>query len=102
MTEASILFVDDDASVLSSMRRMLHPMRSQWRMAFATSGDEAMEMLSMNAYDVVVSDMRMPGMNGAQLLTRVRARHRQQRGSSSQGTPRWHSPCRPSTLRTSS
>jgi HD-like signal output (HDOD) protein len=75
MIEARVLFVDDDPNVLSSLRRTLHPMRNEWTMRFANGGAEAMEMLSEEKFDVVVSDMRMPEINGAQLLARVKTRY---------------------------
>ncbi len=75
MRELGILFVDDDAGVLSSLRRMLHPLRGEWRMRFAESGAEALAMMNEEDFDVVVSDMRMPVMNGAQFLAKVKFRH---------------------------
>lgn len=70
-----ILFVDDEQNVLDGLRRMLRSMRSEWDMAFASGGDEALEILATKRFDVIVSDMRMPGMSGEQLLTEVRKRH---------------------------
>lgn len=65
-----ILFVDDEVQILDSLRREL---RGKFRMDMANSGQEALELLSMQGpYAVVVSDMRMPGMDGAELLARVR------------------------------
>lgn len=75
MSDACILFVDDDHGVLSSMRRMMHPMRAQWKMLFAPGGKEALEIMEKESVDVVVSDMRMPEMNGAQLLAKIKSRH---------------------------
>jgi putative nucleotidyltransferase with HDIG domain len=72
-----ILFVDDDANVLEGLRRMLHPFRAEWQMAFARSGPEALEKLDAESFHVVVTDMRMPGMDGAQLLAEVKRRHPQ-------------------------
>jgi HD-like signal output (HDOD) protein len=69
-----ILFVDDEAAILAGLRRMLHPMRSQWRMRFAADATSALGMLDLEAADVVVSDMRMPGIDGATLLGEVRRR----------------------------
>ncbi len=66
-----ILFVDDEGNVLEGLRRMLRNMRHEWDMAFAESGEKALDVLSKNTFDVVVSDMRMPGMDGSQLLARV-------------------------------
>jgi HD-like signal output (HDOD) protein len=70
-----ILFVDDEPNVLQGLRRMLRPLRQEWDMAFAEGGHDALELLAQAPYDVVVSDMRMPGMNGAQLLIQVRERY---------------------------
>jgi len=50
---------------------MLFSMRREWDMRFATDGHEALKMLAESPADVVVSDMRMPQMNGAQLLNEV-------------------------------
>jgi len=54
---------------------MLHGMRKQWDMVFVESGDAALGFMADSAVDVVVSDMRMPGMNGAQLLNEVMKRY---------------------------
>ncbi len=70
-----ILFVDDESNILSGLRRMLRSMRRQWEMKFALSGPDALEQLAQYPFDVVVTDMRMPGMNGAQLLKEVMARY---------------------------
>ena len=66
-----ILFVDDEPMILAGLQRMLRNMRSEWDMAFADSGEQALEMLARSPYDVVVSDMRMPGMSGAARPPRV-------------------------------
>jgi HD-like signal output (HDOD) protein len=69
-----ILFVDDEPLVLEGLRHMLHGMRKEWDMLFVESGVAALGVMEDNAVDVVVSDMRMPGMNGAQLLNEVMKR----------------------------
>ncbi|MBL9188456.1 MAG: HDOD domain-containing protein [Opitutaceae bacterium] len=66
-----ILFVDDEPLVLQGLQRMLRPMRDEWEMQFADSGTKALELMAVAPCDVVISDMRMPGMNGAELLGRV-------------------------------
>ena len=73
--EKRILFVDDEPNVLSGLRRMLRSMRREWFMAFAHSGLEALAMLDDTPFDIVVTDMRMPGMDGAALLKQVMHRH---------------------------
>ncbi len=67
-----VLFVDDDPSLINGLKRMLRPLRKEWDMHFVLSGQEALELLSESHFDVIVSDMRMPGINGAELLARVR------------------------------
>jgi len=75
MATASILFVDDEPNVLSGLRRMLRGKKDAWAMNFVTSGAEALTFMEATPVDVVVTDMRMPGMDGAQLLIAVQARH---------------------------
>lgn len=71
----AILFVDDDPWMLESVERMLHSKRNVWEIRFAKDGPSALESLAENVPDLIVSDMRMPGMSGAQLLDEVRKRH---------------------------
>lgn len=66
-----ILFVDDEPKVLQGLRRMLRSLRREWDMEFAEGGSEALECLATCPFDVVVTDMRMPGMDGVQLLHEV-------------------------------
>lgn len=66
-----ILFVDDEPRVLQGLRRMLRSLRAEWDMHFVGSGPEALDLLEELPIRVVVSDMRMPGMNGAELLGRI-------------------------------
>lgn len=71
----SILFVDDEPCILEALRRMLRPRRAEWDMSFASGGQEALALLAAKRVDVVVTDMRMPEMDGATLLEIVRQRH---------------------------
>ncbi|MFO7728011.1 MAG: response regulator [Desulfonatronovibrio sp.] len=66
-----ILFVDDEQYILDGLKRMLRSMRSEWDMHFALNAGQAMEIMDKHPADVIVSDMRMPGISGADLLTRV-------------------------------
>lgn len=67
-----VIFVDDDENVGQAMRRMLRPMRNEWEMTFCSSGDDALNIMKEEgAYDIIVSDMHMPGMHGHELLSRV-------------------------------
>jgi putative nucleotidyltransferase with HDIG domain len=67
-----ILFVDDEKLILDGIRRALHAERSRWEMRFAGGAEAAMQALNAESFDVVVSDMRMPGIDGVTLLTYVR------------------------------
>jgi putative nucleotidyltransferase with HDIG domain len=64
----SILFVDDEQFVLDGLRRMLINQKKNWDMHFVLSGKDAIEYANKNKIDVVVTDMRMPIMSGAELL----------------------------------
>jgi putative nucleotidyltransferase with HDIG domain len=70
-----ILFVDDEVKILEALQRMLRPQRYEWEMAFAPGGEAALEMLAAVPFDVIVSDMRMPGLDGAALLQTVREKY---------------------------
>jgi len=67
-----ILFVDDESKVLDGIRRLLHADRKRWDMQFAIGGEAALRACEAGRFDVVVSDMRMPGMDGATLLGHIR------------------------------
>ena len=71
MPKASILFVDDDPNILSGLRRMMHPFRDEYELLFANGGQEALDMMGQKPSDIVISDMRMPGMTGAELLHKI-------------------------------
>ena len=60
--------------MLSGLQRSLRPMRSEWEMVFAPGGNEALAEMERQTFDIIVTDMRMPGMDGAQLLEEVQRR----------------------------
>lgn len=68
----SLLFVDDEQNVLQALRRMLRSERNEWDMEFVGSGDEALAIMKERPFDIIVSDIRMPGMDGVQLLNKVK------------------------------
>jgi len=70
-----ILFVDDEPLVLNGLQRTLRKMRNVWDITFANSAAEAMQILDRNPMDVIISDMKMPEMDGSQLLAQVKKRH---------------------------
>jgi HD-like signal output (HDOD) protein len=73
VTRARILFVDDDLAVLDALRDLLRKERKRWDVVFATGGEQALKELRRAPFDIVISDMCMPGMDGAALLARVKA-----------------------------
>ena len=75
MVPIKILFVDDDPSLLSALRRSLRRYRDEWKISFANHGREAFEILQQEPIEIIVSDVRMPEIDGAQLLSEVSARY---------------------------
>lgn len=69
---ATLLFVDDEPSILSSLRRLFRP--AGYRILIAESGALGLEVLEREQVDLVISDMRMPEMDGARFLEIVRGR----------------------------
>jgi HD-like signal output (HDOD) protein len=67
-----ILFVDDEPRVLDGLARILHARRRVWELSFAVGGAAALKQLEQDAFDVVVSDLRMPDVDGLDVLTYVR------------------------------
>jgi HD-like signal output (HDOD) protein len=71
----SILFVDDDPEILKLLQDSRPLLSPDWQTVFAKSGREALEILDRGRFDVVVSDMVMPEIDGSELLAEVRRRH---------------------------
>jgi HD-like signal output (HDOD) protein/CheY-like chemotaxis protein len=69
-----VLFVDDEPNILSGLGRMLRSQRD-WEVFLANSGEEALAQSDVLELDAIVSDMRMPGMDGVAVLTEMRRRH---------------------------
>lgn len=67
-----ILFVDDETRVLDGLQRMLRPLRHDWEMVFTVGGPAALGALGGRPFDVVVTDMWMPEVDGAAVLRHVR------------------------------
>jgi DNA-binding NarL/FixJ family response regulator len=70
-----LIFVDDEPMVLNGLRRALHEMRQEWDMTFVDSAAAALQVLEIGNYDAIITDIRMPIMDGAQLLEQVKERH---------------------------
>ncbi|QQR80250.1 MAG: HDOD domain-containing protein [Deltaproteobacteria bacterium] len=70
-----IIFVDDEQRVLDAFKRSLHVYRDQWEMYFESSAEAALKFLESNTVDVIISDIRMPEMDGVTLLKKVQEKH---------------------------
>jgi len=64
-----VLLVDDEENVIKALFRVLKPLNLE--LTAALSGEAALELISRNQYSLVVTDMRMPVMDGCELLTRI-------------------------------
>lgn len=70
-----ILFVDDEQRVLDGLRRSVYALRTEWQADFACGSADALKILELRQFDVIVTDMRMPGTDGSALLQHVMERH---------------------------
>ena len=68
-----ILFVDDETEILEGLRNLLRRYRKEWDMVFVDGAEPALAEIAKAPFDIVISDMRMPGMDGADLLGEVRS-----------------------------
>lgn len=69
-----IIFVDDDIPLLEGLRARLYGMAHEWDMTFADSGGKAIEEFQRRPFDLIVSDIRMPGIHGSRLLRTISER----------------------------
>jgi len=67
-----ILFVDDEPAILAGLQNLLYKDRRRWEMVFALGGQLALDEIRKAPFDIVVSDMRMPGIDGAMLLNVIK------------------------------
>jgi putative nucleotidyltransferase with HDIG domain len=74
-TSKRILFIDDEPALLDALRRMLRSLRGEWDVQVESSPAAALSRLDEEAFDVVVTDMRMPAIDGVSVLTAVMQRH---------------------------
>jgi DNA-binding NtrC family response regulator len=75
--QTSLLIVDDEQDMLRLLKRSLAP-ELNCRIFTAASGDEALKIYSETAFDLVLADIKMPGINGLELLERIKQSNRDQ------------------------
>lgn len=75
MSGPVLLFVDDDPRILAGLSRLVRARKRGWTLLFAESGCQALEMLATRPVDLLVTDLRMPGLSGGDLLERVARDH---------------------------
>lgn len=70
-----VLIVDDEPAVLDGLRREFRQAAPGWDISYVLNASEALMTAEMQVHDVIISDIRMPGMHGAELLTRFAVLH---------------------------
>lgn len=70
-----LYFVDDEADILAGLRQILHKERRRWDLHFFGGSQQALRAMQTTRPDIVVSDMRMPRMDGATLLAAIKSRY---------------------------
>ena len=71
----SVLFVDDEPAILHLLPRLLADMCELWQIEVAESAEKGLALMLKTKFDVVVSDLNMPGMNGNEFLKKVREQY---------------------------
>ena len=71
LSQTRVLFVDDEPLVLRSIDRALRTRKVPWEARFVDSGGAALELLTSERFDVVIADLRIPDLDGVELLTIV-------------------------------
>lgn len=66
----AVLFVDDEENILNALRRLLYD--EAWESFFANSGEKGLEIIKSEDIDLVVSDVKMPGMDGIAFMSEVK------------------------------
>ena len=71
--DVRILIVDDDPGVLLILRTTLERMKNGYRIVAARDGAEALQKVTAQSFDLIITDMRMPGIDGVELVEAIRA-----------------------------
>ena len=77
MNKLRILFVDDEKNLLDGLQVLLRRHRRNWDMTFALGGKKALEILKSASFDLVITDLRMPEIDGITLLAAIKEKYPQ-------------------------
>ncbi len=77
--DKSVLIVDDEEKVVFFLRESLEELGRDFTIGTARSAEEALQKIDAHPYDLVISDLRMPGIDGLELLEQIRDKHPQTR-----------------------
>ena len=69
------LIVDDTSSILSCFQLLLRPLLNTWEFLYATSGEQALDLVCETPVNVLICDLNMPMMSGDEVVSLVRSRH---------------------------
>jgi DNA-binding NarL/FixJ family response regulator len=72
MSLCSIIIVDDDENLISGLKRSMHTKSDVWDIQYVKSAKDAVELLASGKYDLIITDYKMPGMDGIDLLIHVK------------------------------
>ncbi len=73
--DVAILFVDDEYASLATYKREINAVAPDWKLYFTQAGEDALRALLIKKVDVIVADLKMPHMNGTELLKQVKEKH---------------------------
>jgi DNA-binding NtrC family response regulator len=67
-----IIFVDDDKNILQGLKRSMKPMTEKWDILFLNNVESVIETIKEKKPDIIIADYKMPGMNGIELLNKIK------------------------------
>jgi DNA-binding NtrC family response regulator len=75
MAETTILVVDDDTNLLDGLKRSMREKQIMWKQMFVSSANDALDILATKKIDVIITDYKMPGIDGLELLSIVKEKY---------------------------